>query len=180
MSLVQRLSGLGACREALEWVEAGGYTDLDSAWAACPRGDWCLWLHGRVTPSAPWSDERKPLVAAAVACARLALPVYAARYPGSDRVRRCLDVTEAWCRGEATAGEVREARRGAYADAAAAAYAFDAAAAAADADAAAFAAAFAAADAAFAAAAAAAAERARVLRECADIARAMLPCPVLP
>ena len=55
-----------------------------------------LWLVGRTTPSAPWSEERKPLVRSAVRCARLALPVYKARYPGDDRVRRCLDTAEAW------------------------------------------------------------------------------------
>ena len=220
-----RIRALRPSVELVAWLASlppeTTYTD---AWGACPRGDWLLWLVANCEPvrsSAAWSPARRPLVAAAVACARLALPTFEARVPKDDRPRRCIDTTAAWCRGEATRKGVERARRGAWA-AAVYADAADAAADAADADAyaasayaasayaaayaayAADAAAEAAADAAsdaasasasasaFAADAAAdattydggaayAAERARVLRECADIVRAHFPAaPELP
>ena len=200
-----RILTLGPSVELVAWLASlppeTTYTD---AWAACPRGDWMLWLIARCEPvrsSAAWSDERKPLVLASVDCARLALPAFEARYPGDDRPRRCLDTTAAWCRGETARKGVERARRGAwaaavYADADAAyayaAYAYaaayaadtadaaDAAASASDAasasaSASAWAAASDAADAAYDGA------RARVLRECADIVRDRFPAaPDLP
>jgi hypothetical protein len=229
MTYIDQIAEMRACPDAVAWLRAAQHPTLAEAWAVCERGDWMLWLAARGEPvrsSAPWSDERKPLVRAAVACARLALPTYEARYPGDARVRVCLDTTEAWCRGEATPEEVTEARRGAttfsvlaalalaatdsalaaatdsafaaiaaaafaaFATIAAAAFATIAAANAADAaddattaadaaDAAADAA-DAAADAASYAASYAAAEYARVLRQCADLVRQHIPCPVLP
>jgi len=52
-----------------------------------------LWLIGRVAAGAPWSDERRPLVLAACACARLARP-------SDPDSLRCLDLHERWARGE--------------------------------------------------------------------------------
>ena len=117
-SIRDNLIRLDACPPAVTW--ASRRRNPQKAWAECQDGSWMLWLIGRCTTSAPWSDERKPLAAASVACARLALPIYETRYPGDDRVRRCLDVTEAWTRGEATVGELQAARSAA---AAASAYA---------------------------------------------------------
>jgi hypothetical protein len=199
------LAGLDACQDACAWV-AG--RDLATAWAACKRGDWMLWLVGRTIAGGPWSDERRPLVGAAVRCARLALPIYEARYPGDRRVSDCLDAFGRWAAGEDVPREVLIAARRAVDDAAAAAAAAAAASAAVDdatsassaaADAAddaaddaayayayayAYAAADAADDAAYAAAyayayAAADAERQRALARCADICREAWPmCPV--
>lgn len=150
---IDGLTALRACNEAVIW--ARGYDSLDAAWAACERGDWMLWLLGRLSDE-PESDARKKLVLCACACARTALPFVRAR---EERPLRCIKTAEKWARGEATIDEVREARRAAYA--AAAAYA--------DADAAA----------AYAAAAAAAA-RYQSLKACADIVRAHYPqAPVL-
>jgi hypothetical protein len=147
---------------------ARGYDSLDAAWSACDRGDWMLWLLGRVS-GAPESEDRKRLVLCACACARTALPFVRS---GEERPLRCIETAERWARGEATIGEVREARRAAAAAAAAAAYAADAADAA---DAAAYAAAAA------AAAAYAADARSKALKACADIVRAHYPqAPVLP
>ena len=108
---VSKLKGLGACREAVNWTE--GQTDDISAWAACERGDWMLWLLGRIAGPA-WSDSRKPLVLAACECARLALP-----YTKDPRVLKCIETAEAWTRGVATKEQVR-----AVADAADAAAAY--------------------------------------------------------
>ena len=149
---ISKLKELGACLEAVNWT--GSQIDDASAWNACERGDWMLWLLGRISGPA-WSDTRKPLTLAACECARLALP-----YTKDPRILACIETAEAWTRGEATPEQVRAA---AAADAAAA---YDAAAAA---DAAAVAAAYAAAD------AAAAAKRKEVLRSCADIVRKYYP-----
>jgi hypothetical protein len=146
----------GACYGAKDWAKAGDYgADLERAWNECPRGDYLLWIAAKI------GVDRKLVVLAACACARLALRHVK---PGEDRPLKAIETAEAWTRGEATIEQVQQAA--AYA-AAAAAYA------AADADAAAYAAAaaaYAAAAAAYAAAAAAYA-RQRVLTQCASIVR---------
>jgi hypothetical protein len=57
------LVSLDACGPtAVAWART--QESLKTAWATCERGDWMLRLLGRVNTSAPWSDERKPLVVA--------------------------------------------------------------------------------------------------------------------
>jgi len=115
---VAAITAMSACPEALAWLREAGHPGIGSAWRACERADWLLWLAARCEPvrsSAPWSDERKPIVLAAAACAREALPVFEARSPGGARPRQCIVAVEAWCRGEATPGDVRVARRAARA-----------------------------------------------------------------
>ena len=177
---VCELETLYACRDAIEY--AATHPDAESAWAACTRGDWMLWICGKLS-GPPESDGRQKLVACCCECARLSLPLYETQYPDDNRVRTCLDIAERWSRGEGTLDELLTARRTAYAaayadadadaaDADAAAYA-DAAA-----DAAAYAAAAADADAAADAAAyAAAAAGQRCLAKCADIVRRHYPQP---
>jgi len=199
------LADLHACEDAIAW--AATQPTPEAAWRTCDRGDWMLFAAGKSGAyGEPWSEQRKPLVLAACACARLALP-----HTKDERVLACIEAAERWCRDEATVSEVCLARHAAaaahaadadadaysaanaaYAAAdaySAAAYAAVAAYAAANAaNAAAYAAyaAAAAADAAYAHAAYAAAyaaaadaARFRVLAECADIVRRMLPMPVL-
>ena len=137
-----------ACRPALEWLQA---RTLAEAWEQSERGDWLLWLAAKA------GVDRRRLVMAACACARLAL-VHVP--PGEERPRVAIETAEAWCRGEATIEQVRKASRNAYA-----AYAY-AAAAAADAAAAA-----AAAD-----AAADADARASALKKAADLVRGLISC----
>ena len=151
------LTRLGACHEAREW--AAGKT-LKQAWNECHRGDWLLWLAGRL------DIDRKVLVRAACACARLALPHVPA---GETRPLEALETTEAWTRGEATIEEVRAAAEAARAARAARAAADAATAAwAAEAAAAAWAAAW-------GAAAEAAEKRESALAECADLVRRHIP-----
>ena len=95
--MIDTLRQLGACKEAVEW--ASTHPDAPSAWNACPRGDWMLWVVAR-----GGMCSRKELVAAACECARLALP-----YTQDPRVLECIEATEAWTRGEATLEEVRAA-----------------------------------------------------------------------
>ena len=162
---------LNACNEAVEWAKT--QPDLSTAWTKCKRGDWCLWLIGRTTKSEPWSEERKPIVRAAIDCAKTAL-----KYANNDTITAnlwCIDALERWCNGEADRDEVIAARDAA-ADADAAAYAAAYAAYAAyayaayAADTAAYAATYA-----TAAASASATDRAKALSECAEIVRRHFP-----
>ena len=171
-----------ACREAVEYCKTK--RSFASAWKDCKRGDWMLWILGRLA-GPPESESRKKLVLAACACVRLTLKYVRA---GEDRPRLAIEAAEAWARGESGV-TIEQVRSAAYAAAyaadaayaAAAAYAAFAAAAYAAAAAAyaAFAAAYAAfADAAYAAFAAAAyAARTKTLAECADIVRKHYPRP---
>ena len=147
---------LNACRDAQQWSEK--YPDLQTAWSACERGDWMLWLCGRLA-GPPESASRKKLVLAACACARLALPHTLA---GETRPIKTIETAEAWANGAegVTLDMVRTTADAAYAAAKAA-----------DATTyAAYLAAYAAAKAAYADAA-----RPTTLKQCADIMRAAYP-----
>ena len=150
---------LNACSEAQEW--AGGKS-LAVVWKTCKRGDWLLWLCGKMADKPNW-PTRKEVVLAACDCAKLALK-YVPK--GEERPRKCLETVRAWAAGNATTDEVRTAKRDA-ADAADAAYAA--------ANAAVGAAAYAA-DAAYAAYAAvgAADARTKILAKCAVLVRKRL------
>jgi hypothetical protein len=172
---------LGASRELIDWAKTQSGAAV--AWATCERGDWMLWWAGRL--AGPPGDDRRLLVLAACDCAVLALPLFESKYPSDARPRVAIDTARAWAHGKATPDQVNAAAAAAAsAYAAAAAYAAAsaayAAASAATATATAYAAAAYAASAvasAVASAAAADAERSRVLRECADIARRHYPKP---
>jgi hypothetical protein len=92
------LKCLGACVKALAW--AGDYDDPMVAWRACERGDWLLWLALKLPV------ERKALVRAACACARLALP-----FTQDERPSRALRTAERWAAGDrsVTLRDVNEA-----------------------------------------------------------------------
>lgn len=147
MTAKNRILALRPCGEAREWLASK--KDMRRAWRACPRADWLLWLAVRA------SVDRKIVVMTACAVARTALRFVPA---GEDRPRLAIETTEAWCRGEATIGQVRAAALRIPASAAADASAASAAAAAA----------------AYAAAAAADAARTQAQREHADIVRSMI------
>ena len=109
---------LNACSEAVKWCLT--QPSLDVAWDRCQRGDWMIWILGRLNTSAPWSDERKPLVRVSVECSEQSL-----QYANSDTINAtlwCLDSIRRWCGGEADRDEVDAAANAAYA-AAYAAYA---------------------------------------------------------
>ena len=107
------LQKLSACPGAVKWART--QTTLTRAWQSCERGDWMLWLVGRMTESEPWSEERKPLVRVACACARLA--------PCQTKASRaCIEAVEAWCDGHASQANVLDAAEVATDTAYAAAY----------------------------------------------------------
>jgi hypothetical protein len=153
------LRELGACVDALRWASQHK-APAHLMWRRSERGDWLLWVAAKA------GVDRRLVVRAACLCAREAL-VHVPE--GETRPLRCIEVTEAWTRGEATIEQVREARREAWAYAAA-----DAAVGAAYADAAY-------ADAAYAAGGAAAAyayayaARSRSLAKSAALVRSVIP-----
>ena len=103
MTLHDQLVARDACSDAVEWV---GTRTIEQAWAECERGDWMLWLAGRI------DIDRKLLVSAACACAEPALAFVRA---GEDRPRLAIEVARAWCVGTATLDDVRAAAAAAYA-----------------------------------------------------------------
>ena len=105
----ESLVAIQACQLAVDWCRT--QPDLATAWAACERADWMLWLAGRL--SGPAGDPRR--ITLALACADCAETV-----PQSPAGSECLRVLRAWTRGEAT---ITDVRGGAYAAASSAAYA---------------------------------------------------------
>lgn len=167
------LVALGACEAAVAWART--QPDYETAWRVCERGDWLLWLAGRL--ATPGSDAHRAVVRAACACAETVLQYVPA---GEDRPRRAIETARAWCDGTATVAQCRAAADDAcatYAAACAADAAFNAATYAANA--AIFAADACAYDAANAADAAACAARAANLRTCADLVRQHVSRPAL-
>jgi hypothetical protein len=172
---------LGACQgrgSGGEW--AATQPTPEAAWAACARPDWMFWISEKL------GVDLKLMVLAACDCARLALP-----YSGTPCNLECIELTEAWCRGEVTIEQLLiAATRASYAAAAYAAYAAAdavraaraaraARSAAADAARAARAARAAAAAAADYAAYAADAAREQTLAKCCELIRARIPMPSL-
>jgi hypothetical protein len=163
-----------ACSDAVEWCRT--QPDLPTAWMVCERGDWMMWLAGRLLEHLPPEHpQRRRLTLAAVECAELVRHLW--RAEDREVLRRTLDVARRWGEGDAsvTLADVRAAAKSAY-DANSAAWADAAAADAAWADAAAADAARAAAAAAWAARAAWAAD-VDAQRACADIVRRHWPTP---
>ena len=155
MNWIAELEKLNACGEALRWCET--QESAQSAWLNCERGDWMLWLVGKLA-GPPESDSRKALVLTACECARLALP-YVRK--GETRPLKAIEAAEAYARGDAEV-TLQDVRAAYAADDAAYAYA------------AAYAFAYAAAYATAAAAAAAYAHKS-TLKDCADIVRKHYP-----
>ena len=143
------LARTNACDGAIAWARTR--PSLDRAWKICERGDWMLWLAGRLA-GPPGDDSRRPLVLAACDCAELSAHLVSDE--AQTAIALALVVARDWAGGGAS--DLDDCR---YAAAAAAE-----AAAAADADADA--------DAAYTAAAAV---RAQTLSACADIARRYYP-----
>ena len=170
------LDDLGACADAVEWARG---KDLHTVWTTCRRGDWLLWLCGRMVDKPNW-PTRKQLVLAACSCAETSLKYVPS---GEDRQRVAIETARKWARGTATIEEVRQAAADAYAYAYAASAAASAAAYVAYvAYAAAYVAAYVASAAAAASAAANAANAdaayAKALAECAELVRRELSEPL--
>lgn len=92
---------LGAHHEVCRWVAEQQEQTAREILRKCQRGDWLLWLASRI------SINRKLLVFAACQVARTAQQYVPAREP---RTLRCIEVAEAWTRGEASLDDVKTAR----------------------------------------------------------------------
>jgi len=97
------LVSLHACNEAQAF--AADYPTIEAAWHACHRGDWLLWLAGRV------NIPRPMLVLAACACAREALIHVPA---GEFRPLKAIETAEAWARSGHDAPSLSDVRSAAY------------------------------------------------------------------
>jgi len=121
MKFTDKLRKIGACSAAVKWAEQ--YPTLQKAWDVCERGDWMLWLAGKLSGEIR-SEKHKQLVLTTCKCARLSL-----HYIHKDELRplKVIETAEQWARGEngITIQQVSDAASAAdaAADAAATAYA---------------------------------------------------------
>ena len=124
-NLEKYLKKLGACKEAREW--AASYSTLQEAWDACENGSWMLWLVAKRAGGEAWSNERKPVLAAALDCAETVKHLWPEK--SAARIAGAVDVLRQWIAGTASIERAKEAREKLKAAAydAAAAYAADAA-----------------------------------------------------
>lgn len=104
MHYIDRIAALGACSEAVAWLRAACHPDLTTAWAACPRAEWMLWLAARCAQ--PGSAEHRAVVAAAADCAATALDLA----PGAAGARRAVEAAQAWAQEEASTNDCQQAR----------------------------------------------------------------------
>lgn len=90
----------------LEWAEGltdwAGARTLEEVWAECP------YAYDMLAYAAYVKCDRKKLVLAACACARMVLP-----YTEGPHALLAIEAAEAWCRGERAEEEVRLAARAA-------------------------------------------------------------------
>jgi hypothetical protein len=117
------LRHLRACDDAQVWAD--GKT-LAEVWATCERGDWMLWLCGKMKGKAGWPTPQE-IVLAVCDCAELALPIFEKKYPKDNRPRTAIETARKWANGEALLSEVKSAASAAYAAAHAASAAYAAA-----------------------------------------------------
>ena len=99
----KELGDLNACLEAVEYADE--FTSLQEAWNECEKGDWMLWLLGRLS-GPPDSDSRKEVVLIACKCARLSLKYIP---KNEKRPLGAIQTTERYLKGGATLEEVRDA-----------------------------------------------------------------------
>jgi hypothetical protein len=101
--VIKKLNNMYACIDAVEW--ANSQPNKQAAWDNCERGDWMLWLLGRLSGK-PESTRRKKLVLCVCDCAALAL-----KHSGKNRkfCEKAINTAKAWARGKATIKEVQAA-----------------------------------------------------------------------
>jgi hypothetical protein len=102
--LIDKLQQLNACDNAIDWVALMNGDNPEQLWLQCERGDWMLWLVGKL------DIDRKRLVLAACQCARLSLHL-----AKGNEARIAIEVAEAWVQGRVTLEQVSIARAAAWA-----------------------------------------------------------------
>jgi hypothetical protein len=101
------LRTLHACEDVRKWAEGKA---LAQVWAECHRGDWLLWLCGKMADKEGW-PTREELVVAACACAERSLKYVRT---GEERPRIAIETARRWAQGQAKISEVRAAADAAY------------------------------------------------------------------
>ena len=92
-TVIDKLTRLGACTEAVDWVRESGLTTMEELWISCRRGDWMRWLVGRAAYGAAYAAANAYDIAdaaAAVAAADAAAVV--AAYNAADAAYAVADV----------------------------------------------------------------------------------------
>lgn len=92
--IATQLRGAEACKPALEWIEAEGYSDLREVWDNCERGDWLLWFLYIL------GVNPQLVVSTAIECARLAADTPRGKLRG-DLVDE-LTLAESWAQVDAS------------------------------------------------------------------------------
>lgn len=105
-NLEKYLKKLGACAEAREW--ATSYSTLQEVWDACENGSWMLWLVARRAGGEAWSDERKPVLAAALDCAETVKHLWPEK--SAAQIADAIGVLRQWVAGTASIEQAKEAR----------------------------------------------------------------------
>lgn len=107
MKYIKKLTELGINNEVVKWME--NFPTLEEAWQACDRGDWMLWLVGRLSGH-PKSQSRKKVVLTACECARLSLK----HVPEEEkRSKKAIETAERWANGDSSVS-LDDVRRAAY------------------------------------------------------------------
>ena len=95
------LLGRGACGDGAVWA---GYKTLGEAWSTCPRPDWLLWALNECRLIDPIKDRRF-----ACRCVRAVWHLLTDQHS-----RNAVEVTELFCDGKATQGELDAAELAAW------------------------------------------------------------------
>jgi hypothetical protein len=103
--LYRYLYTLGACDEALEWIEENSLNDPQVAWDTCPDASWLLWFVAKHLGNPGWPTHRE-LVSATCDCAEAVLYLIP---KGEDRPRIAIETVRRLVAGEATLKECEKA-----------------------------------------------------------------------
>lgn len=109
MTLSFLLKSIGACSEGVKWRSK---RDLKTAWAECERGDWMLWLCGKMVGKKGW-PARQEIILVTCDCAELSLPIFENKYPNDDRPRKAIETARLWASGKSVIKEVRRSAKSA-------------------------------------------------------------------
>ena len=92
MNWIEKLEKYAPCSEAVDYCRS--FSSAQKAWDSCERGDWMLWLLGKLSGPSE-SNSRRKLVLTACKCARLSL-----KFVSKDEKRplKAIQTVEAWAK----------------------------------------------------------------------------------
>ena len=95
-SVITKFNKMAPCKEAVIWAKA--QPNKQAAWDRCERGDWMLWLLGKLS-GPPESKKRKKLVLCTCDCAATAI-----KYSGKHRkvIENTIKTARSWAHGKAS------------------------------------------------------------------------------